>query len=117
MTKEGPSGSIKKRGLSGYLHVWCGEHNPQNETCSVHGLRLRELHITSEHLNSIFNLRAVFFCPVLECDKYSYPKPGDAFPVVPAWAGSSELGGLILHLCALNKILFHKLVEREGDGK
>lgn len=98
---------------------WCGEHEPQSDVCPIHQLRFRELHIGDDDvvLKSIFNLRAVFFCPVLGCDKYSFPGPGPYFPKEPGWAGSSVLGAVVLRLAALNKILFHKLSLSEGDGK
>jgi len=83
---------------------WCGEHRPENDVCVLHGLRWKEFH--NEELKDEHDISAIFYCPVYGCDNFELDSESQIL------ASTEPLRTTIrVH------ILFHKLGEREGDGK
>lgn len=102
------------------MEKWCGKHEPDGgDACTLHFKKWEELH--AEDLQK-YNLEALFYCPVLSCDKFALPRnSGNPAARVRPSAGSfdknEQIGWEIFLNYARLKILFCKLSKREGDGK
>lgn len=91
---------------------WCGKHKPQgSDICPKHGLRWEELH---ENLQA-YAIATIFYCPVLDCDNFDYAVDYSNYGSTVPYKGTSDY--LHFHIETRLKILFHKLGQREGDGK
>ncbi|KKT30018.1 MAG: hypothetical protein UX43_C0006G0019 [Candidatus Giovannonibacteria bacterium GW2011_GWB1_46_20] len=102
------------------MEKWCGKHVPDlTGCCAVHYTGLRELH--DHELKATFFIGAVFYCPEIGCDFFDLDVDDDV--VVKDVFGLNKFGlnkaygRAILDNVVRIKILFHKLGQREGDGK
>lgn len=127
-----PAKPIKGDGDGVLLEKWCGEHKPYVDVCSAHGLRLYELH--DEELFDDYALAAVFYCRVSFCDQffcvadrnkserrspteYFLSRHGKIWPIALGEDIDQVLAEHILKIRVRLKILYHKLAQREEDGK
>ena len=103
------------------MNSWCGEHRPDgHDACPVHFLRWGELH--DEELKEKYQLEAVFYCPVLSCDKMTFTRGRPNFGNFSDWNGLATKRAMnliweIFMNTARMKVFLHKLAHRENDGK
>ena len=105
------------------MENWCGKHMPVTDTCPRDDLRLKELH--DDEIERFYGVKAIFYCPVFACDMFEYDTPehhpayylSKAENVNLLKRDVGTLAKLIFKYAVRQKILYHKLALREGDGK
>ena len=90
---------------------WCGEHKPDSGACLEHNLNWEEIH--SKELLIEWGVPAVFYCPIMGCDRFDYIRTEKSKNIL---VNTNNLLYIFIHAVRL-KILYHKLARFEGDGK